>query len=133
MVLLPAIFQKKLRHIGFFSLFVLIFTFLAIVIIAYMSWDVYAYKKASSHDSLEYKYMDVSNIPVFCASMMTLFEGNQQILNLYAETNKPKKFYAIVTSSFVFLLIAVAICVGILGYLAYGDKCMTLILYNLPN
>ena len=54
-------------------------------------------------------------------------------MNLYAETNKPKNFYAIVVSMVVFLLVVLAIFVGMIGYLAYGDKVHSLILYNLPN
>lgn len=34
---------------------------------------------------------------------------------------------------FIFLLVFVAIFVGMLGYFAYGNACKSVILYNLPN
>ena len=64
--------------------------------------------------------------------MMTLFEGNQQILNIYADADKPKRFYSILTTSLVILLIILAIFLGMMGYLAFGDDCKSILLYNLP-
>lgn len=65
--------------------------------------------------------------------MMNLFEGNQQILNLYAESSKPQQFYGLVTIIFIVLLMFVAIGVGMLGYMAFGKTCESVIVLNLPN
>mmetsp|Transcript_17683 Transcript_17683/g.29889 ORF Transcript_17683/g.29889 Transcript_17683/m.29889 type:complete len:149 (+) Transcript_17683:927-1373(+) len=72
-------------------------------------------------------------MPVFCAAMMNLFEGNQQILNIYAEVDKPQQFFYIVVVLFVVLLVFIAILVGVLGYLAFGNTVESVIIYNLPN
>lgn len=65
--------------------------------------------------------------------MMTLFEGNQQILNLYAEADKPQDFFMIATICILFLTFLIAVSVGYIGYLAFGASTKGIILYNLPN
>ena len=64
---------------------------------------------------------------------MNLFEGNQQILNLYSQIDKPQNFFYIVVVLFVILLVFIAITVGMAGYLAFGDTAQSLLIYNLPS
>ena len=92
------IYQRRLRNIGIFSAIILIFTFSAIIIIIYLCITI-AMKSPEENqndyglditdEDRDYNYWDSLMIPVFSATMMTLFEGNQQILNLYAESDKP--------------------------------------------
>ena len=70
---------------------------------------------------------------MFCSAMMNLFEGNQQILNLYSEADAPQNFYVIAFSCVIVLTIFVAMAVGYFGYLAFGKAAKSVILYNLPN
>lgn len=72
-------------------------------------------------------------LPIFCAAMMSLFEGNQQILNLYSETDKPQNFFLITLICIIGLTVFVAVTVGYLGYLAFGNSVKGVILYSLPN
>ena len=72
-------------------------------------------------------------LPLFCATMMTLFEGNQQILNVYSEADKPQDFFMITMTIILTLTVLIASTVGYLGYLAFGATTKSLILYNLPN
>ena len=65
--------------------------------------------------------------------MMTLFEGNQQILNVYSEADKPQDFFMITMTIILILTVLIASTVGYLGYLAFGATTKSLILYNLPN
>ena len=81
----------------------------------------------------EYIEWDVTAIPMFCSAMMNLFEGNQQILNLYSEADQPQNFYMIALSCVIVLTIFVAMAVGYFGYLAFGKASKSVILYNLPN
>ena len=71
-------------------------------------------------------------LPAFSATMMNLFEGNQQILNLYAEADQPRTFFPIIVFIFLAFLLLLAIALGLLGYLAFGDKIQSVILFNLP-
>lgn len=64
--------------------------------------------------------------------MMNLFEGNQQILNLYAEIDKPQQFFYLVCILFVLLLVFVALMVGLTGYLAFGNSVGSVLIYSLP-
>ena len=71
-------------------------------------------------------------LPAFSATMMNLFEGNQQILNLYAEADQPRNFFSIIVFIFLCFLLILAISLGLLGYYAFGDKVQSVILFNLP-
>lgn len=86
LILLPILFLKRLAAIGIFSLFILVFTLVAIIIILYLSITILqmspqeandTYGTKITDDDRDYKYFDGMMIPVFCAAMMSLFEGNQ--------------------------------------------------------
>jgi hypothetical protein len=71
--------------IGIFSIFVLIATFIAIGLILYMSSTILskspAEVEADNHIKLtdgdrDYKTFEILYLPIFCANMMSLFEGN---------------------------------------------------------
>lgn len=64
--------------------------------------------------------------------MMNLFEGNQQILNLYAENDRPKSFYPITMGVILTVLVVFAIPTGYLGYLAFGNTVKSVIIIDLP-
>lgn len=142
LLILPIIYMRRLKNIGFFSIVILVFTFLAIGIILYMSIKIMQespqeledeYHITVTEDDRDYKYIDWVMLPIFCATMMTLFEGNQQILNLYSEADAPQNFYVIAFSCVIVLTIFVAMAVGYFGYLAFGKAAKSVILYNLPN
>ena len=96
--LLPILFLKRLAAIGIFSLVILFFTLVAVIIILYLSIVILnmsvdeansTYGLHLTEEDRDYKIFDGMMVPVFCAAMMSLFEGNQQILNLYSEADKP--------------------------------------------
>ncbi len=91
------------------------------------------YELDESEYDRDYNYWDTLMIPVFCATIMTLFEGNQQILNIYAEFDKPKNFFMLSFILILSLTVFVAATVGYVGYLAFGSKVKSVILLNLPN
>jgi hypothetical protein len=55
--------------------------------------------------------------------MMNIFEGNQNLLNIYAAADKPSKFFALVSGLFIGVSIFLGVGVGLLGYLAFGSTC----------
>lgn len=72
--------------IGIFSLFILVFTLVAVIIIIYLSIVILqmspqeaddTYGLHITDDDRDYKYFDGMMLPIFCAAMMSLFEGNQ--------------------------------------------------------
>ena len=74
----------------------MLFTFGSIVLIIITCLKVYGSNLADLNKNYEIKLLpedreyvewDVTAIPMFCSAMMNLFEGNQQILNLYAEAS----------------------------------------------
>ena len=84
-LLFPILLVRRLRGIGFFSIFILIFTFISIGIIIYLSVVILQMSPQEANDAYgtditdedrDYNYIDWLMIPVFCATMMTLFEGN---------------------------------------------------------
>jgi len=85
-ILLPVVYLKNMSAIGYFSIFILIFTFIAIGIIIYISIAIInmspqeasqTYGIELTEEDRKYTELDWLMIPVFCATMMTLFEGNQ--------------------------------------------------------
>ena len=111
---------------------VLVFTFISIGIIAVITWRIYqlpvdklkeTYNLEMTEDDREYLLLDVGAIPMFSAAMMTLFEGNQQILNIYSEAQDPQDFFPTLVILFLLMLIFIAFLVGVLGYLAFGNTC----------
>lgn len=67
------------------------------------------------------------------ASLLTLFKGNQVLLNIYSETTRPQSFMAYTIWSVVGLTFLVVIPVGYVGYLAFGNTIKSVIIYNLPS
>ena len=80
----------------------------------------------------EYALWEPARIPEFCAAMMNLFEGNQQILNLYAENERPRSFYPITMGVTISVLILFAVPTGYLGYLAFGNTVKSVLIMDLP-
>ena len=80
----------------------------------------------------EYALWEPARIPEFCATMMNLFEGNQQILNLYAENERPRSFYPITMGVIISVLILFAVPTGYLGYLAFGNTVKSVLIMDLP-
>ena len=102
LALLPIICLKSMSYIGIFSIFVLIATFIAIGLILYMSGTILSKSPAEvesdyhiplTDNDRNYKQFEIIYLPIFCANMMSLFEGNQMILNLYSEADKPDLFF----------------------------------------
>ena len=82
-----------------FSIFVLVATFIAIGLIMYSASSILSKSPADveaenhiklTEDDRNYKQFELFYLPIFCANMMSLFEGNQMILNLYSEADKPE-------------------------------------------
>lgn len=91
-----------MSFIGIFSIFVLIATFIAIGLILYLSGMILSMSPAEvettyhikiGENDRDYREFDILMLPIFAANMMSLFEGNQMILNLYAEADKPENFF----------------------------------------
>lgn len=85
LLLMPILFIRSMAKIGYFSIFILIFTFIAIIIIIVICIQVINmspqevndnYHLPLTDDDRNYNTWDWLMIPVFCATMMTLFEGN---------------------------------------------------------
>lgn len=141
-MLLPVILQRKFKNIGIFSLIVLCFTLVSFALIAYVCISIIIHPLEESNKifnlqltekDVKYVKWDFSMLPMFCSTMMNIFEGNQQILNLYAEADKPKSFFVTVSLIFIVLSVFFASLIGILGYLAFGNSCESTILFNMPN
>lgn len=121
---------------------ILIFTAFAFLIIVIKCTEIISMETKESNaeydwnytkSDYDYVYWNVSMLPSFCSAMMNLYEGNQQLLNLYAEIEKPKDFFKLITMIFTVLSLTVVMGVGLLGYLTFGDRIESLIIYNLPT
>jgi len=98
LALLPLIYIRSLKNIGYFSVFCLCFTLIGIIIIVILSGMIATESPQEANDDFGTKILDEQRdynmvswdyIPVFAASMNSLYEGNQQILNIYSECSRP--------------------------------------------
>ena len=85
LALLPIICLRKMSFIGYFSIFVVTATLIAICLILYESSIILSESPSevrnNNHIELNdedrnYLYFDLIMLPVFISSMMGLFEGN---------------------------------------------------------
>ena len=143
-----------MASIGYFSIIALIFTVMSFLLIAYECIQIISLRQGNifeqdpvlipSNQTMnehpgqvvppkqKYVYWNLAMLPAFSATMMNLFEGNQQILNLYAEADQPRTFFSIIVFIFLCFLLILAIVLGLLGYLAFGNEVQSVILFNLP-
>jgi hypothetical protein len=131
-----------MRNIGFFSSVSMIFTITSLIMVTYVCFEIYylnpeeiqtKFGLSITEEDRTYKYWEMSAFPVFCATMMNLFEGNQMILNLYAETDDPKNFMQLVLGIFVVMGVILGFGLGIFGYLTFGNTAESTILFNMPH
>ena len=82
--LMPVVYLKSFRNIGYFSLFTLIFTFLALGLVVYVSATILSQPRELTKiefgidvgpQNRHYVYWDFANLPIFCNTMMNLLEG----------------------------------------------------------
>ena len=142
LILAPVYCLKRLSNIGYFSIVALFFTLLAVILIIIICSLVISkspeeneedYNLHITEEDKDYTQLNWAMLPIFCATMNSLFEGNQQILNLYAETDRPQRFFKLAAFSIVGLTVFIAVVVSYLGYIAFGNTVKSVIIYNLPN
>ena len=70
--------------------------------------------------AFEFEYFNWAMLPPFMGEVMSIFEGNVGILNIYSQQNQPRTMFlqTIVTHVVVGVMCA---AMGILSYLAYGN------------
>jgi amino acid permease len=141
LALYPLYCLRSLNGIGYFSAVALLFTFVAIILILYINITILTqsyeetkeqYNVIITDEDRDYVYFDPYMVPVVVATLNALFEGNQQILNIYAETHAPSKFFNIALWVVITCTLLIAVSVGYTGYLAFGNKVKSVIIYNLP-
>ena len=83
--MLPLIFQRRLNDLGYFSFIAMCATFFAVIIIIVLCSIIASnsveennetYHTEMTEEQRDYKEWDWLMLPVFCASMNSLFEGN---------------------------------------------------------
>ena len=140
--LLPIVCIRELSNIGYFTAVILVFSVVAVIIIIIVTIQIInlspqevqdQYHIALTDEDRDYKYWDWLMIPLFCSSYMNVFEGNQQVLNIYSQTQKPRYFFLTAATVITIVSFILALIVGYLGYFAFGNATKSLILYNLPS
>ena len=139
--LLPVLYIRSLAGIGYFSMVILCFTLSSFIIIIVISIKVLEltpdeanaeYGLELTEEDRNYKKIDPFMVPVFGATMMSMFLNQQQI-NVYAECDSPEDFFWQATTIVLVIAICFGVPIGFLGYLAFGNSVKSIILYNLPN
>ena len=81
--------------------------------------------------AFEYEYFNMTVFPLFMGEVMSIFEGNVGILNIYSQQNEPRSMFrqTVITHIVVFVM---CLLMGLLSYVAYGNLVQDIVLYNLP-
>jgi len=80
----------------------------------------------------DYLDWNIASLPMFICGMTNLFEGNQCILNIYAEVDVPEKFFDIVSTMYLIVVMIFAIILGYVGYITFGIEVSSFIIFDLP-
>ena len=82
--------------------------------------------------AFNYEYFNFAMFPLFMGEVLSIFEGNTGLLNIYSQQNEPRSMFkqTVITHLLVGTL---CIVVGSLSYLAYGSLVQDIVLYNLPQ
>lgn len=128
--LLPLLFTRNYSVLGYFSGFVLAFTAVGILIVLSINLDIagrsipeaqekYPGLEITEQDR-EFNYIDPIMIPIFISVHMNVFEGTQEVLNLYSETEDPKSFYPLIVGIFISTIFCLSLGFSYAAYFAYG-------------
>ena len=116
--------------LGYFSGFVLAFTAVGILIVLSINLDIagrsipeaqekYPGLEITEQDR-DSNYIDPIMIPIFISVHMNVFEGTQEVLNLYSETEDPKSFYPLIVGIFIIMIFFFSLGFSYAAYFAYG-------------
>lgn len=140
-LLVPVLLQREMKSIGYFSIFCLTSTLVAVSMVIYLEADIFKngpeyatgkLKLTLTKQDLEYKLIDWAQIPMFVSTFMCIFEGNSSIMNIYSEVDKPQVFTKQLLVGFIVVILACT-CFGLFGYLTFGQSIKSVVLFNLPN
>ena len=83
-------------------------------------------------EAFNYEYFNFGMFPMFMGEVLSIFEGNVGLLNIYSQQNQPRSMFkqTVVTHVVVGVL---CLAMGCLSYLAYGSLIQDIVLYNLPQ
>ena len=68
---------------------------------------------------------------MFLGEVLSIFEGNMGILNIYSQQNEPKTMMANVVWTHI-IVCSLVIILSTMSYLAYGNMIQDIVLYNIP-
>ena len=70
--------------------------------------------------------------PLFLGEVLSVFEGNVGLLNLYSQQNEPRTMMKQTALTHIIVL-ALCLAMGSLSYLSYGSLTQDIVLFNLPQ
>ena len=82
--LMPVVYLKEFRNIGYFSIFTLVLTFVALGLVLYVCFTILSQSREATKAQFgidikpsdrEYVNWNFVNLPIFCNTMMNLLEG----------------------------------------------------------
>jgi amino acid permease len=81
--------------------------------------------------AFDYEFFNFSLFPLFMGEVMSVFEGNVGMLNIYSQQNEPRTMFR---QTVITHLTVGGLCLllGGLSYFAYGNLTQDIVLYNLP-
>ena len=82
--------------------------------------------------AFDYEYFNYPMFPLFLGEVLSVFEGNVGLLNLYSQQNEPRTMMKQTALTHIIVL-ALCLAMGSLSYLSYGSLTQDIVLFNLPQ
>ena len=138
---LPIILQKRLACAGTFNKMTTVMTLISYGIICWYSWKIIQntpkenleqFNLTIPEEAQTYTMWNWKGIPLMLAGCAYVFDCNLFILNIYAEANDLKSFFVVSGVAQVFYAV-LCMVMGMLVYIAFGQKTNDFVLFDLPN
>ena len=119
----PILLIPDFKKLSAFSGFFILCCIVSIVFILGFEVQILYERNASETaetESYTYEMFNFTMFPLFMGEVLSIFEGNVGILNIYSQQNEPRSMIkqAILTHLIVLVM---CILIGTLSYLAYGN------------
>ncbi|KAL7314419.1 hypothetical protein PS15m_005990 [Mucor circinelloides] len=126
-IFVPLAMIRKIQKLSVFALIADAFILIGLVYLYYYDFLMLAVEGIGK---VEW-FVNTSSFPMFIGTAVFTFEGVGLIIPITESMKEPKKFPKVLSWTMLFITV-LFISIGLLSYLAFGDKVQTVILLNLP-
>ncbi|KAI9283532.1 transmembrane amino acid transporter protein-domain-containing protein [Umbelopsis sp. AD052] len=126
-IFVPLAMIRKIQKLSVFALIADLFILIGLSYLYYYDTFVLVTRGLGNIEWI----INANSFPLFVGTAVFTFEGIGLVIPIAESMKEPEKFPKVLTGSMIFMTILFT-SVGVVSYLAFGDKVETVILLNLP-